>query len=117
MKIFGDNLATFMHWFAWTLSIAASAFFLIFLIGEDIPALIKNPNSEFIYFLPWLIVAIAGSLISLFHRKTGAIMMLIGGIAMVTYFYFQSGLAEFSMMVVYGLPYIVGGFLLWVVKK
>jgi hypothetical protein len=87
------------------------------LLGEDIPALIKNPNADALYFLPWLGLAIIGSIISFFRRKPGAIIMLVGGVAMVFVLYLQEGLADFPMMVVYGLPYILSSFLLLVVKK
>ena len=115
MKIFGGGLATFTHWFAWTLSLVASVFFLFFEIG-DIPELLKGDGKEVYFFLPSLVLAVAGCFTSFFKIKTGSILMLIGGIAMALYFYLSSGLREFGLMVVYGLPYILAGFLLWVVK-
>jgi hypothetical protein len=117
MRVFREGLTTFAHWFGWTISVVASIFFLYFLIGEGIPDLLKGKNiEEMKYFLPFLLLAIIGCFLSFFKIKSGGLMMLTGGIGMVVYFYIKSGLSDFSMMVVYGIPYILAGFLFLVVK-
>lgn len=116
MRVFREGLSTFTHWFAWTLSMVASAFFLYYLISEDIPSLLKNPDPKMMASVPWLALAIVGTIVSFFKRKIGSILMLAGGAALVTTLYIQSGLYEFPMMLGYGIPYVLGGFLLLIVK-
>jgi hypothetical protein len=117
MKVLGEGLSTFTHWFAWTLSVIASTFFIYYLIGDTIPDLIKGKNINELFFLPFLLMAIIGSFLSFFRLKAGAILMLIGGIGMVVNLYLKSGMNDFGMMVVYGLPYILPAFLFIVVRK
>ncbi len=116
MRVFQGGLSTFTHWFAWTLSMVASAFFLYYLISEDIPSLVKNPDPKMMAIVPWLVLAMTGTIVSFFKRIIGAILMLVGGIALIITLYVQSGLFEFPMMLGYGIPYLLGGFLLLIVK-
>jgi hypothetical protein len=117
MRVFGENLSTFTHWFAWAMALVASIFFGFFLFSEDIPGLIKGQNIEILWFIPWLFLGMIGTVWSIFKRVTGGMLMLIGGIGMVIYFYFLSGWKDADMMIAYGLPYILPGFLLLLVKK
>jgi hypothetical protein len=94
----------------------ASAFFLYYLISEDVPSLLKNPDPKMMAIIPWLGLAIVGTIISFFKRIIGSILMLAGGAAVVITLYMQSGLYEFPMMLGYGIPYVLGGFLLLIVK-
>jgi hypothetical protein len=112
-----STLPTFLHWFSWTLSGAASLFFLFFLIGEGIPDILRGAAKELLFFLPFLLMAIAGCFISFFKQKFGAILMLIGGIGTASVLYFQGGSANFGVMVVYGLPYIFPGGVFLFVKR
>jgi hypothetical protein len=119
MRIFKDNLSTFSHWFAWTMALLASVFFGIYLFSEDIPKLISSNNTEsgFIWFVVFILIAMAGTIFSLWNRLYGGIAMLAGGIGIVMYFYFLSGWLDSNLMFVYGLPYILPGILLLIVKK
>lgn len=116
MRVFREGLSAFTHWFAWTLSMVASAFFLYYLISEDIPSLLKNPDPKMMAIVPWLVLAIVGTIVSFFKRKIGSVLMLVGGAALVITLYIQSGLFEFPMMLGYGIPYLLSGFLLLIVK-
>ena len=112
-----ESLSVFLHWFSWAISLLASVFFLIYLVTEDIPNLVKGNAKEIIPYLPFLILAILGCFLSLVKRKPGAIMMIVGGIAIVVILYIQGGSAKFGEMVVYGLPYIFPGIILLLFKK
>lgn len=112
-----ENLSVFLHWFAWAISLIASLLFIIFLAGEGIPDLLKGKARELIPYLPFLLVAIAGSILSLFKRKPGAIMMIAGGVIIDIIIYLHGGSAMFGIMVVYGVPYIFPGLLLLLVRK
>jgi hypothetical protein len=107
-------LPTFLHWFSWALAGTASLLFIIFLIGEGIPDILKGTHKDLIFLLPFLMMAITGCIISFFKQKLGAVLMVIGGVGMIVITYLQGGSAQFGMMVVYGFPYIFpGGVLLY----
>ena len=37
-----ENLSVFLHWFAWTISLVASMFFISYLVTEGVPDLLKG---------------------------------------------------------------------------
>jgi hypothetical protein len=113
----GNNLPTFIHWFSWTISLLASVFFVIFLLNEGIPDIMKGKGKELIAFVPWLILAIIGCGLSFFRIRPGAIAMITGGIAMVIVIAVQSGMRDFGIMVVYGTPYILPGLFFLLVRN
>lgn len=112
-----NSFFVFFHWFAWAISVLASILFVVYLVGEGIPDISHGKAKELIPVLPFLIIAIAGCLVSFFRQKAGGIMMLIGGVAIEVVLYIQHGQANFGMMMVYGLPYILPGILFLLVKK
>jgi hypothetical protein len=116
MRVFGDSLSSFMHWFGWTLALIASIVFIIFDIPDWLILLVKGNGINQVGFYIFLVIAIAGVIVSLFKRVAGGWLMLAGGIGMVGFYYTQSGWKEADMMVVYGLPYILPAFLLLTVK-
>jgi hypothetical protein len=117
MRVFKDNLSTFSHWFAWTMSVIASIFFGIYMIGEDIPNYISGSDPTLLWFILALLVAITGTALSVWNRINGGLTMLAGGVGLVFYFYFTAGWSDSGLMVAYGLPYILPAFLLLMVKK
>ena len=112
-----SSLPTFLHWFSWTISVASSAFFLVFMIGEGIPDMLAGKDKGLKYILSFLLLAIVGCLLSFFKRKAGASMMLAGGAMLVVVLYLQGGMSNFGMMVVYGLPFIFPGSIFLLTKK
>jgi len=117
MKKVENNLPTFIHWFSWTISLVASVVMLIFLVREGIPSILEGKGQELTVLLPGLIIAIIGCFVSLFRMKFGAIAMLVGGIAMVVVIAFQSGMRDFGLMVVYGVPYVIPGLFFLLVRN
>jgi hypothetical protein len=111
------NMSVFFHWFAWTMSVTASVFFLIFLVGEGFSDIVRGKAKELIPYLPFLLLSISGCALSFFKRKAGAILMIVGGVAIDVILYFQGGQANFRVMVLYGLPYIFPGILLLLFRK
>lgn len=112
-----ENLSVFLHWFAWTISLVASMFFISYLVTEGVPDLLKGKAKDLLPYLPFLVLAILGTIISLFKRKPGAVMMIIGGLAIDVILYFHGGRARFGEMVVYAVPYIFPGLVLILVRK
>jgi len=74
-------------------------------------------NLSFIPFVIILLVAIFGSVYSIFKAIHGGILMVAGGIGIVVYYSFQGGLKDFPFMVLYGFPYIIPGVFLIFVRK
>ena len=112
-----NSFSVFFLWFAWAISTIASVLFTIYLVNEGIPDVMHGKAKEFVPYLPFLIIAIVGCAVSFFKQKAGGIMMLIGGVAIEVVLYIQQGSANFGMMMVYGLPYILPGILFLLVKK
>jgi hypothetical protein len=111
------GFSIFFVWFSMTISVVASVLILISLFTQGIQDIVQGKDKEFAQYLPFLLLAIAGSVLSFFKRKPGATMMIIGGVAVEIVLYIQSGMANFGMMVVYGVPYIFPGIVLLLVKK
>jgi hypothetical protein len=112
-----NGFTTFFQWFAWTISLGASVFFMMFVVGEGIPDIMAGKGKELIPFLPWLLLAVIGCLLSFFRKTSGALLMFVGGVGMVTYLYITGGSSELRTMIVYGGPYILSALLLIVIRK
>ncbi len=117
MSGYRDNFTSFFHWFAWSIACIASIFFAIFVIGEGVHDIIKGKGGDLVLFLPGLLLAIIGCIVSFFRKIPGGIMMLIGGIIMVVTLYFQGGSNDYRMMMIYGFPYIFPGILFIFVRR
>jgi len=117
MRVFGNKLETFTHWFGWTLALVASIFFFIFDFLDWLSKFAGNPLQNENWFYVSMLIAIAGVLVSFFRRMPGAMLMMAGGLGMVVFYYITSGWSDAALMIVYGLPYILPAFLLLIVKK
>lgn len=118
MEIFQKGIVSFFYLLAWTVSILASLFFLIFILGEGaIQDMLSGKAEELSTFIPWLLVAILGCVVSFFKKTIGGILMVLGGFAMIINFYMRTQWQEIGMMVAYGLPYIVAGFIFILLRK
>jgi hypothetical protein len=113
MSALHQGISTFRVWFAYTLAIGASLFFGMYVIGEGIPDLMNGHGKDLLIFLPWLFLAIIGSILSFFKRKIGSMMMLGAGgaLAMVHLIHGMSGI---PMAILFGAPYIVAGLFLYI---
>ena len=101
---------------AQTAGLLVCGFFLLFVIGEGIPDIIKGEGAELIPFLPFILLPIAGYIVTWFKEWPGTIIMLAGGIILMTYFFVR---VDIKIALVYGLPFIVSGglFLLHIKKR
>ncbi len=117
MSEFKDGFATFFQWFAWTIALGASVFFMIYAVNDEIPKVLAGHNKELLPFLACLLVAVIGCLLSFFRNTSGALLMFVGGVGMITYLYIHGGLSERRTMIVYGGPYILSALLLIVIRK
>jgi hypothetical protein len=116
MGTFHEGASTFRVWFAYTLAVGATLFFGMFVVGEGIPGILHGHGKGLLLFLPWLFLAMIGCILSFFKRKTGSLMMLIGGITMAVTFLLH-GLKDLNMAIAYGVPYIIAGLFLFIPEK
>ncbi len=101
---------------AQTFGLLVSGFFLLFIIGEGIPHIIKGEGDELIPFLPLVLLPVAGYFVTWFKEWQGAIIMIAGGIILLGYFLIQG---DINIALIYGMPFILAGslFLLHISKR
>jgi predicted membrane protein len=91
-------------------------FFILFILGEGVPDLIRNGgDSMLVYFLPMLLFPIAGYFITWFRELPGAMMLVAGGLILMSYFFAKG---DIKTGLIYGIPFIISGALfIWHIKK
>ena len=101
---------------AQTVGVVVCLFFLLFIIGEGVPDILKGNGKGLIGFLPFILVPVAGFILTWFKELPGAILLTAGGVALMVYFFIQG---DSAMAIVYGLPFIITGvlFLLHLKKR
>ena len=112
-----DGFSTFFNWFAWAISLSASAFFLTYDVIQSLPGILSGKEKEMRIFMPLLLLAIAGSIISLFKPKIGTLMMLAGAIGMSVDLYIRGGSKMAALMIVYSGPYLLAAFIIAIMRK
>lgn len=93
---------------AQTVGVVACLFFLLFIIGEGIPDVVKGNGDGFLAFLPFILLPIAGFILTWFKEWPGVILLTAGGVALMVYFFIKG---DTAMAMVYSLPFIVTGLL------
>lgn len=103
------HTTTFFHLFGWIMSLMASAIFLIFDVREWVQLSINHWPQTSVILIILILISIIGSVTSLFKKVPGGIIMLVGGVGMITFYALNGGMKEFGQMVVYGLPFVIPG--------
>lgn len=101
---------------AQTAGLVACIFILFFVLGNGIPAILKNDENELIPFIPFLLLPVAGYLISWYKEMAGALLLTGGGFILLIFFMVKG---DASMGLLFGLPFIFAGslFLLHINKR
>lgn len=81
-------------------------FFTLYLIGEDLPDIIKGTGKSLIPFLPMVLLPVAGYILTWFNEKIGAAIMIIGGLFLLGYFLQQPNVKNACL---FGIPFIIAG--------
>lgn len=91
-------------------------FVALYFAGKGIPEILKNDENEWIPFLPFLLLPVAGYLITWYKELTGALMMTAGGAILLAFFIFRG---DAAVGTAYGLPFILAGsiFLIHINKR
>ena len=106
-----------LKWTARITGLLVCIFFFFFAIKEVIPVFNQYSNTNSLYFILLLSIAIVGYVASWQWELPGAIIQLASGIWM---FIFMEKQNEFFLGVIFGLPFVFTGSLLvysWVVWK
>lgn len=97
-------------WLGRIIGLAASALFLVFLIGEGMPEVAaQGIPAELVPFIPLLLLAIAGCIVALFRAREGGVMQLASGGAMAAYHLLHGGMDDLGVALVFGAPFVVAG--------
>ncbi len=101
---------------AQTVGLVACIFILFFITGNGIPSIIKNDENEFVPFIPFLVLPLAGYLVSWYKELAGAILLTVGGFILLIFFMVKG---DASMGLLFGMPFIFAGslFLLHINKR
>lgn len=91
-------------------------FVLIFIAGKGVPEILKNDANEWLPFLPFLLIPVAGYIVTWFKEFAGAIMMIAGGVILLAFFILKG---DASIGIVYGMPFMLAGsiFILHINKR
>lgn len=106
------NISKILHYLALILGFQASAFFLFFLIAEGGANLIEGKISV-IPFMIMMILSVGGYAYALWKPKTGALIMISGGLVMSVYLLSLGGISEIKMSLIFGLPFIIPGLIFY----
>jgi hypothetical protein len=96
-------------WLSRVIGVVALLFFLGFFIGEgihDISAGLFKPDIHLAVFMLYLLLNIAGFVLSFIKRTIGGLLMLAAALLM-SVFFITTG--DYLMILVYGLPFFISG--------
>lgn len=91
---------------AQTAGLVACIFILIFFAGKGVPGILKNEENQWIPFIPFLLLSVAGYIVSWYKELIGTIVMTTGGIILLSFFIIKG---DALAVLVYGLPFIIAG--------
>jgi hypothetical protein len=101
-----------LHYLALILGFQVSLFFTLFLIAEGGAGLLEGKTSV-LPILILMIISVGGYLFALSNPRKGGIIMITGGLLMMVYLLITGGMGEYKMSLIYGLPFIVPGLVLF----
>ena len=91
-------------------------FVLLFIAGKGVPEILKNDANELVPFLPFLLLPVAGYILTWYKEFAGAVIMTTGGAILLAFFIMKG---DTAMGLIYGMPFILAGsiFLLHINKR
>ena len=91
---------------AQTVGLVACLFVLFFLGGTGLSRVLKPGQDPWKSFLPLLILAVLGYIITWYKELAGTLIMTAGGVILLIFF-INNG--DNRLALIYGLPFIVAG--------
>jgi len=100
-----------LRWGGRIIGLAASAFFLFFLIGEwgSDGTQVQRVDRTLLLFLPFLLAAVCGSVVGLFRERVGGTITLIAGLSMGVFHLMNGGMGDLDTALIFGLPFMLSG--------
>lgn len=110
------NFSKILNYTALILGFQASVFFTLFLIAEGGAELLEGKISV-IPIMMMMIFTVAGFIYAIRKPEKGSLIMIAGGVIMAVYLMFMGGIGELKMSLIYGLPFIIPGLILFFNSK
>jgi len=101
-----------LHYLALIIGFQVSLFFTFFLIADGVTDLIEG-KAAVIPLMILMLISVGGYILVMSNPPRGAIIMIAGGLFMMVYLLIMGGLGEFKMSLIYGLPFIFPGLVLF----
>ncbi len=105
------NQTTIFKWLARAIGGIALLFFGSFFIGEGIPDLINSANGHLQSMMMMMGFALVGYIFAWFRPKEGGYVLAFSGVIMGLTMFYQGGMKDITMVLVYAIPFIVSGVL------
>lgn len=105
-----------LYYLAMLLGFLASAFFMIFLIGEGLTDLF-NGSTEVIPIILMILFTVSGFIVAFKRPKQGGMIMIAGGFIMMIYLFIVGGSNAWYAALIYGLPFIIPGLIIYLSSK
>jgi hypothetical protein len=86
--------------------LVACIFIFFFIGGTGLPEILKNEENELIPFLPFLLLPVAGYILTWYKEFAGTLMIFAGGAILLVFFIV---IGDAAMGLVYGLPFLLAG--------
>ena len=110
------NVIKILRFFALILGLLASVIFIVFLMGEGGYDLIQG-KIRVIPIMLMMLFSVAGFFWAVTNPSRGSLIMISGGLIMMTYLLILGGIGEISMALIFGLPFIIPGILFNYISK
>jgi hypothetical protein len=110
------SLLEVMRWTARISGFIPSFFFVLFLTGEGIPDL-QAGKTDVIPIMVMILFTVSGYVIAWWKLRIGAVLMIFGGIVMGVYLLFNGGDGILSIVASFSLPFIIPGFIFFLMKN
>lgn len=105
-----------LYYTAMVLAFLSSAFFMLFLIGEGITDLIHG-SLQVIPIMLMILFTVSGFFLAFKRPKQGGLIMTSGGFIMMIYLLIMGGSNAWYAAIIYGLPFIIPGLMLFLGTK
>lgn len=106
------HVSKILHYLALILGFQVSLFFTLFLIADGGLGLIEGKFAV-LPILILMVISVGGYIHALSNPRKGGIIMIAGGLSMMVYLLVISGFGEYKMALIYGLPFIFPGLVLF----
>ncbi|MCF8367927.1 MAG: hypothetical protein K9G76_02705 [Bacteroidales bacterium] len=91
----------------------AILFFGVFIFGEGFPDIFSTDNIQLKTMLLLMAFAVFGYFFSFWKPKEGGLVLAFSGFLLATNMFYHGGAKDTIAALIYGLPFLIPGILLW----